>query len=253
LKSHTNLKIGIFDSGLGGVSIAKKLLELPGLEIYYYADNKNLPYGNKTPSEIINFSSQVVEYFITYEIDIIIIACHTISVIAAHNLRALFPSLLFIDMLELTLLPTIKSTQNNSIGIIATQASINSNQHIYHLQKYNPALHIYPQACPELASVIENNYLSGKKELSLDAYLKNLEKKNIDTLLLGCTHYELIKNEINIYFRGKVNLIGADSSIQDYFLKRISKNLNSNQSSIRFYCSAPSKKFYRTCNKMLTL
>ena len=179
------MRVGVFDSGVGGLTVLKKLIEkYPKNDYIYFGDTKNVPYGEKNKNELFDLSSKIVEFFIENNIDLIVIACGTISSNCYSKLKNKY-SIPIIDIIS----PTIKYvTMNNydNIGVIATTRTIDS--HIF--RDLLKDITVYEEACSEFVNLIENDLYD---EIDID---KHLSKIDTDTIILGCTHYPLIKDKI---------------------------------------------------------
>ena len=179
------MRVGVFDSGVGGLTVLKKLIEkYPKNDYIYFGDTKNVPYGEKNMNELFDLSSKIVEFFIENNIDLIVIACGTISSNCYSELKNKY-SIPIIDIIS----PTIKYvTMNNydNIGVIATTRTIDS--HIF--RDLLKDITVYEEACSEFVNLIENDLYD---EIDID---KHLSKIDSDTIILGCTHYPLIKDKI---------------------------------------------------------
>lgn len=187
-----NRPIGVFDSGFGGLSITKTLRELfPKENFIYVGDTKNVPYGIKTKEEIKGYVSEVTAYLVTKDVKAIIIACNTATANSDH-LKLDVP---VIGMIEPTSREASKTTNNKNVLVLATQATVNSNLYVKYLKKYN--IKPYQQAAPELVLLVENGDIDS--ENSEKVVLKKIEpylEKNLDTVVLGCTHFGFLKKEI---------------------------------------------------------
>lgn len=179
------MRVGVFDSGVGGLTVLKKLIEkYPKNDYIYFGDTKNVPYGEKNKNELFDLSSKIVEFFIENNIDLIVIACGTISSNCYSELKNKY-SIPIIDIIS----PTIKYvTMNNydNIGVIATTRTIDS--HIF--RDLLKDITVYEETCSEFVNLIENDLYD---EIDID---KHLSKIDSDTIILGCTHYPLIKDKI---------------------------------------------------------
>lgn len=210
---QTMVKIGVFDSGIGGLSVVKQLMISRNAHIVYVADTANMPYGNKSPEEIRFLSDRITQFLIQEQVEYIIIACHTISAIAGPYLAAKYPTSRFITMLEVVVPAALTTTKSNRIGIMATPATILAQVHKHALQYSNPRITVIEQACPTLASTIEHQF--DNHELIQDRitqYVSPLMNQDIDTLILGCTHYDLIQKEIQEFVGPKINIIWSGQS-----------------------------------------
>ena len=190
------MKIGIFDSGKGGLTVLNEIKKLlPDYEYIYVGDSKNNPYGEKSEEELIEITTKISKFLICNNCKIIVIACNTATTRCMKTLRKKFPDTIFIGTV-----PAIKVACDNNyknILLLATTATINSKR-VEELVKDNKkeGQEIYLKACPNLASSIEADNKEKINSL-LNEYLKDYKGKNIDCIVLGCTHYPIVKEEIN--------------------------------------------------------
>ena len=203
--------IGIFDSGIGGLTVLKEYLKiLPNENYIYYADTKNLPYGNKTKEQIIEYSKNIVEFLISKNVKAIIIACGTASSLAYTYLKEHFNIPIF-NIIE----PTVKNLKGKNIGVIATEASISSQVWEKEIHKYCPDCNIIVKACPRLVPLAEKGLFNSQEtQKVLEDYLSGFE--SVESLILGCTHYPLFSDAISKILGDKVKLInvGKYSSLE---------------------------------------
>ena len=194
------MRIGLFDSGIGGLTVLKKIKKkYPHNDYIYFGDTLNVPYGNKNIEELKKLAKKNCEFLISKQVDMIIVACGTVSSNCLNYLKNQF-NIPILSIVE----PTIKYLTNSeykNIGVIATTATINS--HIFKNSISNK--NVYEIATPELATLIENNNLINIKNI-LHYYLDNYISK-IDLLVLGCTHYPIIKNDIEYLFDHKIRIL----------------------------------------------
>jgi len=191
------MKIGIFDSGVGGLNVLKEILEsFPNNHYIYYGDTLNVPYGNKSYEDLLRLSKRIIKFFEEKEVDLIIIACGTISSNCYHELKKETKIPLY-DIIS----PTIKYINNSNyknIGLIGTTKTIESK--VFENRINNKTLIV--KDTPSFVPIIENNKIIENKELIYKEL--SLFKNKIDCLILGCTHYPLLNNEINSYLNVKL-------------------------------------------------
>lgn len=194
-----NSKIGIFDSGKGGLTTLNEIKKiLPNEDYIYYADSSNNPYGNKTDEALYNIVINVVNKLISKDVKLIVIACNTATTRCIEKLRKDYPNILFVGTE-----PAIKVACDNNYKntlVLATPGTINSERTqelVLKNKKDNQNIYLLP--CEGLANAIENSDEIKINEL-LDSYLKEYENKSIDSIVLGCTHYPIIKEKIQIMF-----------------------------------------------------
>lgn len=182
------MRIGLFDSGVGGLTVLKTLVrKYPNNDYIYYGDTLNNPYGNKTKEELLKLSKQNMEFLIDKKVDLIIIACGTVSSNCLNELKSSY-NIPIISIITPTI-DYVNNTNYKNIGVIATNATINS-----HIFKNNINKNVIEIATPKLVPLIENNDLDNIDNI-LHEYLDNYQNK-IDILILGCTHYPIIKDNI---------------------------------------------------------
>jgi len=190
-------KIGIFDSGIGGLSILKVLLDSEYSNFVYAADTAYLPYGEKTPEVLIERGHVVTQLFLKQNITTIVVACHTSSATTLPTLQKAYPHVTFIDMLLPTITAACNTTKNNCVGVFATAATIKSGVHKTLLHSLKPNITVIEQACPLLVGLIENgNSTPQEIEKTLQDYLAPIIAAKADTLILGCTHYAFLKESL---------------------------------------------------------
>ena len=182
--------IGVFDSGVGGLSVLKEVLyQLPHEDIIYLADTARLPYGNKSPEEIIKINQEIIPFLISRGAKLVIIACGTSSAIAYPALKDLYP----VEMINLIgpgSQAAVKSSHNGQIGLIATQGTVNSGAYQEAITAISPNSTVIAQACPLFVPLIEGGHLDSDETRKIaKGYLKPILDAKADTLILGCTHY----------------------------------------------------------------
>lgn len=248
--------IGIFDSGIGGLSVMKQVIKyLPDYDLIYFGDTARVPYGNKSKEIIKKYSIQNTKFLNKRNAEIIIIGCNTASAVAYHDVKKHTNSLV-IDVVLPGVKRAIKVSKNKKIGIIATSATINSKAHENYIKKIDPKISVFNKACPILALLAENNGLSKKTVRQiLKEYIEPLIKKDIDTLILGCTHYPYFKKDINEIFP-KIKLIDPGKQIAKNLKKLLESNtelrdkLGKNKKR-DFYVSDKPQNFEKICQKFL--
>ena len=230
------MRIGLFDSGLGGLTVLKTLLKkYPNNEYVYYGDTLNIPYGDKTKEELIILAKKNVEFLLSKNVDIIIIACGTVSSNCLDILKESY-DIPIISILEPTIDYLNRSNYQN-ILVMATHATINS-----HIFKNNINKNIYELETPKLVPMIENNNLLDIEEI-LHEYLDNY-LNNIDVLVLGCTHYPIIKDYIK-------SVVGEHTNILD--MSDLIKIDNNGNRSLEIYFSKIDDKIITNTKNILEI
>jgi len=189
--------IGIFDSGLGGLTVSRAILELlPAERIFYFGDTARVPYGSKSPETVRRFSEENVRFLLGKDVKCIVIACNTATAIALPRLTELFP-IPFLGVIEAGAERAAADTKNGRIGVIGTERTIASGAYRAALLARNPDLCVIEKACPLLVPLIEEGWVEHEAtRLVVREYLDPLEAAGIDTLILGCTHYPLLAERI---------------------------------------------------------
>lgn len=209
-----NKPIGIFDSGIGGLTVVKAVMQtLPDEQIVYFGDTARVPYGNKSTLTIKKFSYQIAQFLVSHDVKFIIVACNTVSATSLDWLTSHY-LLPIIGVIEPAVNDALKATKNNRIGVIGTRATIASNAYPHSILKKNPKAKVFSKPCPLLVPLAEEGWLDSKAtDIILEEYLEELKRKKIDTLILGCTHYPLLKDKIQQVMGGKVILIDSAVSV----------------------------------------
>ncbi len=191
---NSQFAIGIFDSGVGGLSVVREIVDqLPVQPIIYLADQANAPYGQRDLAEIRRLSEEIVRFLLAQGARLIVIACNTASAAALHWLRRQFPEVPFVGM-EPAIKPAVERTRTGHVGVIATAATFQGELFASLLDRYAGSVAIHTQACPELVPLVEAGELdSPRARRAVQAYLAPLLAAGIDQLVLGCTHYPFLR------------------------------------------------------------
>ena len=206
INERCKMRIGLFDSGIGGLTVLKKLLEkYPQNDYIYYGDTLNVPYGNKSKKELLKLAQKDIAFLLTKNVDLIIIACGTVSTNCLEELRKIY-QIPLISIVEPTV-DYLNTTNYKNIGVIATSATIDS-----HIFKNNLKIPVYEIKAPELVPIIENNN-HDKLGNTLETYLKKYQHQ-LDALVLGCTHYPIIKEEIKDILNDNTKIIDMADYIE---------------------------------------
>lgn len=201
--------IGIFDSGIGGLTIVKSLeKELPHERFIYFGDTAHMPYGEKSPEEILSYSKKIVEFLISKKVKLIVIACNSASSIAASQLRASYWQQVEIMGVIRPAIKAIIQKKIKSVGIIGTQATIRSNIYANLLLECDPNLDIYQKETPKLAPLIENGFVGDPLlDHELANYLLDPQFVDKEAILLACTHYPLISHQVDTFFKHQKQIL----------------------------------------------
>ena len=190
------MSIGVFDSGIGGLTVLKEIRKvLPNEKIFYFGDTARVPYGEKTKELITRYSKEIVEFLLDKEVSAIVVACNTATALALEELRKTF-KIPIIGVIKAGAKTAINTTKSGNIGVIGTKATVNSKRYEEEIKKLSENVKVIAKACPLFVPAVEEGILDGKLvDQIIKTYLDDFEKE-IDTLILGCTHYPLLKSAI---------------------------------------------------------
>src|SRR3989338_3596865 len=241
--------IGIFDSGIGGLTVLKEIQqEVPVENIVYFGDTARVPYGTKSKETITKFSIDNINFLQDFDVKIAVVACNTASSLSLDALKDRF-SLPIIGVIEPGAKEAIAKTKNGKIGVIGTKATIGSGAYESHLKRLDPSVKVYSQACPLFVPFVEEGWLEGEVVSKVArTYLDSLKSFGIDTLILGCTHYPLLQKVIQNAIGESVRLVSSAQATAKEARELLDKlNLAAGKSQApqetRFYVSDEPEQF----------
>lgn len=251
--------IGVFDSGVGGLTVAREIMrQMPNEKIVYFGDTARVPYGSKSQETVTRFSEQIVRFLRTFQVKTIVVACNTASAYAMDSLEK--------DM-DIPIIGVVKpgakvaaeATRNGRIGVIATEATIGSQIYSKYIQELNKNVTIYGKACPLFVPLVEEGLLEDPVTDEIARrYLTELIDIGIDTLILGCTHYPLIRSTLGRIVGDKVTLVNPayETAIELKAMLESMQLLNDETPGLgsnkyRFYVSDKAEKFVRFANSII--
>lgn len=241
--------IGIFDSGIGGVSVLRAIRELlPHEDLIYFGDSANLPYGEKTLDEIRRLSEAVTDFLLKQDCKIIVIACNTASAAALKHLRAIHPGVDFVGM-EPAVKPAAEQTQSGVVGVIATTATIQGELFASVVERFAKDVTVLRQPCPGLVQQIEAGKLeTPDTEKMLRGWLEPMMEKNIDTLVLACTHYPFVMPVLKKILGENVRIIDPAPAVARHVKRILGEKdlLNEEGGKVIYYTSGDVEKFNET-------
>ncbi|OIO45913.1 glutamate racemase [bacterium (Candidatus Gribaldobacteria) CG10_big_fil_rev_8_21_14_0_10_37_21] len=225
--------IGVFDSGFGGLAVFKEISKaLPQYNYIYLGDTANCPYGNRSQTQIYQFTQQAVDFLFSQNCFLVILACNTSSCLALHIIQQEYlfknyPSRRVLGVVVPASEEAALLTKNMKIGVIATKATVSSLAFKRELTKLNPKIKVFQQACPLLVPLIEQGkHNASETKTLLQKYLKRILKEGIDTLILGCTHYGLLEKQIQHFGNDRLQNVEVVSEgkitakkLKDYLLR----------------------------------
>lgn len=248
--------IGIFDSGIGGLTVAKAICDrLPLESIVYFGDTAHLPYGDKSPNLIQGFSLDITNFLLNQEhCKAIVIACNTASALSYTYLRDKHKgSIPIINVIDPIIESIVIDQDIKKVGLIATQATIESGVYQEKLKRRKPSIQLESLATPMLVPMIEEGYANDAiSQALIERYLSNPKFQDIDALILGCTHYVLIKDEINTFFNGKVKLFDSTGILANKLKLILEKEgiaESKKQLNHKFYVSDLTKGFENSASR----
>ncbi len=208
MSNHSEAAIGVFDSGVGGLTVMREIMyQMPEEKIVYFGDTARVPYGNKSRENIIRYSKQIIRFLQTQNVKAIVIACNTASALALEEVQ---------KDLDIPIIGVVRpgakvaaaTTENNRIGVIATQATIGSEIYTRVIQENHPDIQVFGKACPLFVPLAEEGWTQDAiTEEVARRYLAELQEKDIDTLILGCTHYPLLRKVIGKVMGESISLV----------------------------------------------
>ncbi len=209
-KAGTSRPIGIFDSGIGGLTVFKEMRrDLPSEDLVYFGDTAHVPYGTKSKETITKFSIENTHFLQSFGVKMVVVACNTASSLSLESLQRKF-SIPIIGVIEPGAREAIRRTKSGRIGVIGTKGTINSNAYENWLRKLDPSVKVYSSACPLFVPFVEEGWIEGDIVTKVaKTYLSPLKNFKIDTLILGCTHYPLLAPVIQKIVGPKVRLVNS--------------------------------------------
>ncbi|MDY3249017.1 MAG: glutamate racemase [Candidatus Choladocola sp.] len=251
--------IGVFDSGVGGLTVAREIMRnLPNERIVYFGDTARVPYGSKSKDTIIRYARQIIRFLQTQNVKAIVIACNTASALALDTVEKEF-DLPIIGVVKPGAKVAAETTVNRRIGVIGTESTVNSRMYQQMIREHDPGITVYGKACPLLCPLVEEGWLKDPvTEEVTRRYLDDLMVHDIDTLILGCTHYPLLRSLVGKIVGGRVTLVNPayeTAKELERLLKREHlenpKGRGDEKEPYRFYVSDLADKFKSFANSIL--
>ncbi len=232
------MAIGIFDSGVGGLTVLREVRKiLPNEEIYYFGDTARVPYGDKSKELIIRYSKQIVDFLLEKKVEAIVIACNTATSLALEELNNTY-KIPIIGVIDAGVKSALNTTKNKKIGVVGTKATINSKKYEIELKNRDNEIEVKSKACPLFVPVVEEGILDGELVNQVLKYYLDDFVTEVDSLVLGCTHYPLLRNAIKLNYPNVEIVDPAMETAND--LKKIleeNKLLKNNKGVTKYYFS----------------
>ena len=246
--------IGVLDSGLGGLTVVKEVInQLPNEDVVFIGDEARMPYGIKTHDQIISYTREMVQYLISQNVKIIIYGCNTATANALQTLRQEF-TIPMIGVIQPGSKEASEVTKTNHIGIIGTESTINSKSYNKTISEIDPKIKSLGVAAQKFVSFVETDTADTKEAKdNIEATLKPFKDNDFDTLILGCTHFPMLKKQINDYLP-QTKLVDPAVSTVDVAKKYLTKNdllTNLNNRTVKLYATGDIKEFARLAKRWL--
>lgn len=247
--------IGVFDSGVGGLTVFKEIRKtFTADDIVYFGDTARVPYGPKSKNTVIEYSIQNARFLIQQGVKVIVIACNTSSAVALKPLQDII-NVPVIGVIEAGAETAIKTTKNGKIGVIGTDGTINSHAYFDAIKKINSDVEIFEKPCPLFVSLAEEGWHDHSVTKTVaEIYLADIIKQNIDTLVLGCTHYPILKNIIQDVCGNEISLVDSAQAIQEPLKNLLGLASSQNDSGKdSFFVSDNEEKFSNIAKNILNI
>lgn len=208
INNRKTAPIGVFDSGVGGLTVAREIMrQLPDENMVYFGDTARVPYGSKSRDNIIRYSRQIIRFLRTKDVKAIVIACNTASAFALDIVKA-ESDIPVMGVIVPGARAAVQATKNKKIGVIGTEATIRSRMYSKTIEKMDPEMEVVEKPCPLFVPVVEEGFAKHRiAEEVIDYYLASIRESDIDTMILGCTHYPLLRSRIMKYLGEGINLV----------------------------------------------
>lgn len=255
MKTSAHLPIGVFDSGLGGLTVIRELAQaLPHENLIYVGDTARVPYGNKSPETIRRYSLQISFFLLQRHVKMIVVACNTSSALALNALKNL--PIPVIGVIEPGARAAVLKTNTSRVGVIGTTATMNSHAYKRAIKKYAPRTQVWETACPLFVPLVEEGWTCHSVTTQVaQNYLRPVLKNRIDTLVLGCTHYPLLKDTLRPVVGRKVQLIDSAEETAKEVQERLKKSRELNPAQRKgktiFYVTDNTASFSRLSQRFL--
>lgn len=253
-----NAPVGVFDSGVGGLTVAREIMrQLPNENLVYFGDTARVPYGSKSKDTIIRYSRQIVNFLKSKDVKAIVIACNTASALALETVQKEF-DIPIIGVVEPGARAALEMTRTKKIGVIGTEATVRSSIYSKLIQARDPEATVTGCACPLFVPLVEEGFAKHKVTGEIiDYYLAPMKETDIDALILGCTHYPLLRSRIREYLGEKIQLVNPayETAVDLKHLLAEKGLLNDSEAKehaeYHFYVSDAAEKFMQFANSIL--
>jgi glutamate racemase len=214
MNNDTDAPIGVFDSGLGGLTVVKEIIHhLPNERIVYFGDTARVPYGTKSGETIIRYSREIVRALLKHKVKMVVVACNTASSLALDVLKKEF-NVPILGVIEPGARKAVETTRNKKVGIIATSSTVKSGKYAKKIVQLDKRIVVTSQSCPLFVPLVEEGWFDHAVTFQVaQEYLSGMKKNRIDTLILGCTHYPLLKGVLHNVMGPRVQLVDSAQEV----------------------------------------
>lgn len=258
IDNNRTAPVGVFDSGVGGLTVAREIMrQLPHENLVYFGDTARVPYGSKSQNTIIRYSRQIIRFLKTKNVKAIVIACNTASALALDVVRK-ETDLPVMGVVVPGARAAVAATESGKVGVIGTEATVQSRMYSQIIKEYNPKISVTGKSCPLFVPLVEEGFAKHKVTWEIiDYYLAEMKESDIDTMILGCTHYPLLRSRIREYMGDKIHLVNpayeTAMDLKNLLEAKGMSNLESEalHASYEFYVSDAADKFKQFANSIL--
>lgn len=248
--------IGLFDSGVGGLTVAREIMrQLPNEDLVYFGDTARVPYGSKSKNTVLKYSRQIVRFLRTKDVKAVVIACNTASALALDEIAAEI-DIPVIGVVKPGARMAVETTKTGNVGIIGTESTIKSGIYNDYIRELNPDITVVSKACPLFVPLVEEGLLEDRVTEDIVArYLQEMKEYKVDSLVLGCTHYPLIRNTIKRFMGEDVRLVNpafeTAKSLKELLMEQNILNENRHRPEYEYYVSDGVDKFISFADSVL--
>lgn len=258
MENRKSAPVGVFDSGVGGLTVAREIArQLPNENIVYFGDTARVPYGSKSQNTIIRFSEQIIRFLKTKQVKAIVIACNTASALALDAVRDEFD----VPVMGVVIpgaRAAVEATRNRKIGVVGTDATVQSGMYTKIIKGMDPEITVIEKACPLFVPLVEEGFKEHvvTQEI-IEYYLESMKATDIDAMILGCTHYPLLRSKIRAYLGERIQIVNpayeTAMDLKKLLYERGMENDgdNAQHSRYSFYVSDAAEKFRRFANTVM--
>jgi glutamate racemase len=247
-------RIGLFDSGVGGLSVLKELAHLPGQgerHFYYFGDTARCPYGNREPFEIKAFVTEIIQFLETKTIDAVVMACNTSAACALDAAREKSAAPVF-DLISLT--AEYVATFGKKVGVMATASTVKSGLFSKLIQTHDPSLEVFELACPDIVPIVESGDIDHPSTRDvLQQYARKLLEQQVEVLILGCTHFPFIRAQLEPFLGEHVMIVNPADVLREFFAAQIGSSDSQPVNHMQFFVSGNADAFTRAAEKTFGL